>query len=298
MSYICLDCGHVFDDPHTYEERHGLEHGPYEYFSVCPACGSSAYDTLGTCERCGAATANIELSKVHGRWLCKECLNAVDPDCDTPFWERPPAVSSFLLNNLSTKEHDLVIAVLRHCSAIHAVNPEGCLLATYDPSEKSSAETDMEQLMIDAVLATDVVPGQWRPMVAYMLLWFINRYPHDCSDEEANSLERVASLLWPWSMLPWPTDYTRVNATTKRFAKMRIQEANEELHCRAAEDPEAVVILQVGQLVYTLPAASLNLECTDVPCANASERLTTLTDNHSHTGDPVTYHTSSTADPT
>lgn len=41
--YICDECGEEFDEPHTYEERHGFDHGPFEKWSVCPCCGSTDY---------------------------------------------------------------------------------------------------------------------------------------------------------------------------------------------------------------------------------------------------------------
>lgn len=39
MRYICLECGYEFDEPMTWVETHGLEHGPYERWSGCPICG-------------------------------------------------------------------------------------------------------------------------------------------------------------------------------------------------------------------------------------------------------------------
>ena len=41
MSYICLDCGEIFDEPHTYSENVGEFWGTpaYEDFTECPSCG-------------------------------------------------------------------------------------------------------------------------------------------------------------------------------------------------------------------------------------------------------------------
>ena len=44
FQYKCRECGCEFDEPHTYEERHGFTHGPFEKFSECPHCGSCDYD--------------------------------------------------------------------------------------------------------------------------------------------------------------------------------------------------------------------------------------------------------------
>ena len=42
--YVCHECGEEFDEPYEYEERHGLEYGPFEKWSVCPCCGNPGYE--------------------------------------------------------------------------------------------------------------------------------------------------------------------------------------------------------------------------------------------------------------
>ena len=49
--FKCRECGCEFDEPHTYEERHGFAHGPFEKFSECPHCGSCDYDDAYVVER-------------------------------------------------------------------------------------------------------------------------------------------------------------------------------------------------------------------------------------------------------
>lgn len=41
--YKCLECGHTFDRPGTYEESHGFNYGPSEVWSVCPFCKENHY---------------------------------------------------------------------------------------------------------------------------------------------------------------------------------------------------------------------------------------------------------------
>ena len=41
--FKCRECGCEFDEPHTYVERHGFTHGPFEKWSECPQCGSCDY---------------------------------------------------------------------------------------------------------------------------------------------------------------------------------------------------------------------------------------------------------------
>ena len=41
--FKCRECGCEFDELHTYVERHGFTHGPFEHWSECPQCGSCDY---------------------------------------------------------------------------------------------------------------------------------------------------------------------------------------------------------------------------------------------------------------
>lgn len=50
-AYVCLECGHTFDTPKKWTERHGLETPPYEELTGCPACGG-AYIELRRCAAC------------------------------------------------------------------------------------------------------------------------------------------------------------------------------------------------------------------------------------------------------
>ena len=49
--FKCRECGCEFDEPHTYEERHGFTHGPFEKWSECPQCGSCDYGDAYQVER-------------------------------------------------------------------------------------------------------------------------------------------------------------------------------------------------------------------------------------------------------
>lgn len=69
--YICLECGHHFEDGEEaiWEEQHGLEDGPYEKMSGCPIC-ESAYAVAGRCKKCGHDFLEDNLYS----GLCKKCL--------------------------------------------------------------------------------------------------------------------------------------------------------------------------------------------------------------------------------
>lgn len=46
-AFRCRDCGEVFDTPKEWVETHGLDYGPYERWSGCPACGGAFEEYYG-----------------------------------------------------------------------------------------------------------------------------------------------------------------------------------------------------------------------------------------------------------
>lgn len=99
--WICLECGHVFEQPAEFVERHGLDRPPYERITGCPAvrapacmqskkaatgadygrgvlgetgsvCGGS-YTKAGICSACGALAALESLEE----GLCEACQTRV-----------------------------------------------------------------------------------------------------------------------------------------------------------------------------------------------------------------------------
>lgn len=88
MSYICLSCHQLFDEPYEYEERHGLESGPFEHWSVSPCChdGYEEASEWRECDRCGAwhpkclsAQSNSPFSN---EMLCPDCFAAEEAEID------------------------------------------------------------------------------------------------------------------------------------------------------------------------------------------------------------------------
>ena len=51
FQYKCRECGHEFDEPKKWVERHGFTHGPFERWSGCPNCDSTDYDDANVVER-------------------------------------------------------------------------------------------------------------------------------------------------------------------------------------------------------------------------------------------------------
>jgi hypothetical protein len=65
--YICNECGLVFEEPYVYEERHGLDHPPYEKWSVCPRCRETNFCEAQECKRCGTLCGELN------EGLCDVC---------------------------------------------------------------------------------------------------------------------------------------------------------------------------------------------------------------------------------
>lgn len=74
MTYICVDCGHIFEEG---EEKTIVERHPYgdttaeEYIAVCPAC-NGGFEEAGICKCCGGAFYKDNL--IAG-YYCKECVS-------------------------------------------------------------------------------------------------------------------------------------------------------------------------------------------------------------------------------
>lgn len=71
---VCLDCGNVFDeeDIEYWDERHGLDYGPYEHCSGCPDCGG-AYTEAIRCDGCGEWITN-EYVEIGDERYCENCF--------------------------------------------------------------------------------------------------------------------------------------------------------------------------------------------------------------------------------
>lgn len=71
--FYCFDCGAEFEEPATKYEDHGEYWGApaREAFGACPVCGSTDYDAMRRCDRCGEWT--IEGEWEGGLYYCDIC---------------------------------------------------------------------------------------------------------------------------------------------------------------------------------------------------------------------------------
>jgi formylmethanofuran dehydrogenase subunit E len=75
--YLCLDCNNIFEEPHYYEETHGLDSLPYEILSECPHCGGSFVETI-CCDLCGEWVAGEYVKLSNGTVACEQCYEVND----------------------------------------------------------------------------------------------------------------------------------------------------------------------------------------------------------------------------
>ena len=77
MAFVCLDCGHVFDEPKHYVETHGFSYGPYEEWDGCPRC-SGAYATTYECVCCGEYIRGDYIKTKDDCVYCEDCYSYVE----------------------------------------------------------------------------------------------------------------------------------------------------------------------------------------------------------------------------
>lgn len=303
--YICRNCGELFDEPRGYTERHGLETGPYEHLTCCPVCGGD-YEEASECEVCGCVLPLSEVclaEDLDGRDLqvCHDCADELaeqhaevdalydvpDPgDCLQSSVEaiyadhqvdreealhadvtashvcRPTLDSAWLLDDSPLGA--LILATLHRC------DPEWdmswCLTA-YDPTAKLLAERCLDHLVIESVLVTHVIPGQWRPLVARAIATVATTQLAD-QPREARRVLDAATLLDPTVLLPYQTVVCDLQAAVTAadtqpsvagvLTTETLQALRHDLHWAA--DHQVAVLVQVGPHAYVLPSNVLTCE--------------------------------------
>lgn len=70
--FVCKNCGALFEEPQYWEERHGLDHGPFETFSGCPRC-SEPYVEAYKCDGCGEFITDTYVKTENDERYCSNC---------------------------------------------------------------------------------------------------------------------------------------------------------------------------------------------------------------------------------
>ena len=71
--FVCLECGETFDEPTHWEEKHGLNYGPYEQWSGSPCC-KCAYSKAFECDCCGEWITGNYVKTDDGKRFCDNCI--------------------------------------------------------------------------------------------------------------------------------------------------------------------------------------------------------------------------------
>ena len=77
--FVCVECGHVFDEDEvdTWEERHGLDYGPYEPWSGCPSC-NGGYVEAHRCNCCDEWITGRYVKLDNGERFCENCFSIME----------------------------------------------------------------------------------------------------------------------------------------------------------------------------------------------------------------------------
>jgi hypothetical protein len=75
--WVCVNCGHVFEEPACWDERHGFDHGPFERLSGCPRCFES-YVEAHRCDCCGEWITGSYIKLESGERICDDCYMPMD----------------------------------------------------------------------------------------------------------------------------------------------------------------------------------------------------------------------------
>ena len=75
--FVCMDCGHLFETPYRWEERHGFDYGPFEQWSGCPRC-KEAYTEAYQCDCCNEWITGPYIKLESGERICENCYTTME----------------------------------------------------------------------------------------------------------------------------------------------------------------------------------------------------------------------------
>lgn len=74
---ICIECGHNFEEPIHWKEKHGLDTPPYEECDGCPRCGG-AYTEAHRCDCCDEWISDDYIKTEDGKRYCNDCITHME----------------------------------------------------------------------------------------------------------------------------------------------------------------------------------------------------------------------------
>ena len=71
--FVCIECGRVFEEPVSWEEKHGLDSPPYEELTGCPYC-YGAYTEAYRCVCCDEFISDNYIKTEDDKRYCNNCF--------------------------------------------------------------------------------------------------------------------------------------------------------------------------------------------------------------------------------
>ena len=71
--FVCMECGKTFSKPVLWEEKHGLDFGPYEWWTGSPCC-MAHYTKTFWCDCCNEWITGDYVKTKDGERFCERCI--------------------------------------------------------------------------------------------------------------------------------------------------------------------------------------------------------------------------------
>lgn len=203
----CDECGKVIP------ESEACYADGYCHRVLCPECYQAEEDAIERRaeeeeeydKRVGATVyANDKpiVSVDYTEMACKDAIagayeqyESLDNDAFTQFnYQRPNHFSTVKLDE--EPWGDMVLKSLRYLACCWE-SMSCSIIADHDPSEKSDAESSYEKFVLESVLSTHCIPGQWRGMIARALLFWLRRASDGMSWDDHKRYYWIAAQLDP-----------------------------------------------------------------------------------------------------
>ena len=170
--------------------------------TLCPECYQAEEDAE---EQCAAEEEEYDKPLVttdYTEMACKDAIAGVyeqyenlDDEQLTKFiYERPNHLSTVRLDDVPWG-HLLKKPLTALACCWESLSCS--IIADHDPTEKSEAESRYEKFVLESVLSTNCIPGQWRGMIARALLFWLHNSSDDTNCEDCKRYYWIAAQLDP-----------------------------------------------------------------------------------------------------
>lgn len=285
--YICKNCGEVFDVPKKIFESHGFTDGTGEELFVCPNCEGD-YEEAIECENCGAVVGISDVCLTDDdKQVCQSCADELAAEAAA---EPKVSVADAIphtynvwqaerFHQMSERDQEAVFERATACSALcldknvgwckvketleHIVDElsdkstedNWYTIPPHDPSRRSHAEVSWDKWVAETVLTTGVCAGQYREMLATMLLRYCWTHYMEKDLTTKMILHQTAYQLCPSVMLPRVASYNAL-ANYVSEDEMKADFMSTCRHC--AVHSESNTGVQIEDTLYVMPSDTFN----------------------------------------